>query len=94
MSHFTSQKTIKQYIVLLLVSILIYGYTSTFGYVLDDALYIPDNAFTKKGLSGVVDHLSNEALVGFYGEQKDLLTGGRYRPLAPITYSLEYAVFG
>lgn len=94
MSHFTSQKTIRQYIVLLLVSILIYGYTSTFGYVLDDALYIPDNAFTKEGLSGVVDHLSNEALVGFYGEQKNLLTGGRYRPLAPITYSLEYAVFG
>ncbi|MCB0736091.1 MAG: tetratricopeptide repeat protein [Bacteroidetes bacterium] len=72
-------------------------YVSTLGldgFVLDDALYIKENDFTKKGLSGIKDHLSNEALVGFYGEQKNLLSGGRYRPLAPITYSIEYALYG
>lgn len=80
--------------ILLLVPFLLYGATLTFDYALDDALYITDNSFTKKGLGGIWEHLTEESLVGFYGEQKSLLTGGRYRPLAPITYSVEYALYG
>lgn len=80
--------------ILFLIPLLIYGATLTFDYALDDALYISDNDFTKQGLNGIWNHLSNESLVGFYGEQKNLLTGGRYRPLAPITYSIEYAIYG
>lgn len=80
--------------ILLLVPFLLYGATLTFDYALDDALYITDNSFTKEGFSGIWDHLTQESLVGFYGEQKSLLTGGRYRPLAPITYSIEYALYG
>lgn len=80
--------------VLLIIPFLLYGATLSFDYALDDALYITDNSFTKEGLGGIWDHLTKESLVGFYGEQKSLLTGGRYRPLAPITYSLEYAVYG
>lgn len=79
---------------LLLIPFLLYGATLSFDYALDDALYITDNSFTKEGLGGIWDHLTKESLVGFYGEQKSLLTGGRYRPLAPITYSLEYAAYG
>lgn len=81
-------------VVLLLVPFLLYGATLSFDYALDDALYITDNSFTKEGLGGIWDHLTKESLVGFYGEQKSLLTGGRYRPLAPITYSIEYALYG
>ncbi|WP_417609380.1 tetratricopeptide repeat protein [Owenweeksia hongkongensis] len=94
MSSITFQKSLAQYGVLLLISLLMYGYTTTFDYALDDALYIPENSFTKQGLGGIADHFTHEAMVGFYGEQKNLLTGGRYRPLTPITYSLEYAVYG
>lgn len=79
---------------LLLIPFLLYGATLTFDYALDDALYITDNSFTKEGIAGIWDHLTKESLVGFYGEQKSLLTGGRYRPLAPITYSIEYALYG
>lgn len=79
---------------LFLMPLLLYGATLGFDYVLDDALYITDNAFTKEGFRGIWKHLTEESLVGFYGEQKSLLTGGRYRPLAPITYSMEYALFG
>lgn len=89
-----ARKNLIQYGILLLVSLLVYGYTTTFSYALDDALYIPENSFTKQGLGGIENHLTHEAMVGFYGEQKNILTGGRYRPLAPITYSLEYAAFG
>lgn len=80
--------------ILILVPFLLYGATLSFDYVLDDALYITDNSFTKEGFGGIWDHLTKESLVGFYGEQKNLLTGGRYRPLAPITYSIEYAIYG
>ncbi len=87
---FTSKKSY----FLFFVPIVLYIATSSFDYALDDGLYITSNTFTQKGLAGIVDHLTNEALTGFYGEQKNLLTGGRYRPLAPITYTLEYALYG
>lgn len=80
--------------ILLLIPFLVFGATLTFDYALDDALYITDNSFTKEGFGGIWDHLTKESLVGFYGEQKSLLTGGRYRPLAPITYSIEYGLYG
>lgn len=83
-----------KWLILISIPFIIYGASVSFGYLLDDALYISDNSFTKKGFSGIWDHLSKESLVGFYGEQKSLLTGGRYRPLAPITYSIEYGLYG
>ncbi|MBI1185448.1 hypothetical protein GC194_14350 [bacterium] len=79
---------------LLGISIFIYLDTLNFNYALDDALYITDNSFTKKGFGGIKEQLLNESLVGFYKTQKSLLTGGRYRPLAPITYCIEYEFFG
>lgn len=90
----TLTKPIVQRTLLLVLPFLIYGSTLGHQYALDDALYITDNQFTKKGFAGIGDLLSHESLVGFYGEQKSLLTGGRYRPLAHITYAIEYQFFG
>lgn len=73
---------------------LLYAYTITFGYVLDDQLYIISNTFTKQGFAGIPSILSTESLVGFFGEQKDLLVGSRYRPLAIVTYAIEYGLWG
>lgn len=79
---------------LFLVPFILFLQTTQFDYALDDSLYINENDFTKKGFSGIYDHLTNEALTGFYGEQKNILTGGRYRPLALVTYAIEYQFFG
>lgn len=79
---------------LFLVPFILFIQTSRFDYALDDSLYISQNDFTKEGFSGIYDHLTNEALTGFYGEQKNLLTGGRYRPLALVTYAIEHQVLG
>lgn len=79
---------------LIVLVLLIFGSTATYDYALDDAIYITDNSFTQKGLSGIIDHLQHESLVGFHGEKTNLLSGGRYRPLAPITYSIEYWLYG
>lgn len=90
----TLTKPIVQRVLLFILPFVMYGSTLGHHYALDDALYITDNQFTKKGFAGIGDLLSHESLVGFYGEQKSLLTGGRYRPLAHITYAIEYQFFG
>lgn len=80
--------------VLALLSIALYIYSVTFQYALDDMLYITGNQFTQKGFGGLWDIWSKESLVGFWGQQKDLLAGGRYRPFVITTYAIEYALFG
>jgi len=63
-------------------------------YALDDRLMITENAFTKKGVSGIGDILSNDSFVGFFGKQKNLVAGGRYRPLSQIMFAIEFSIFG
>ena len=65
-----------------------------YGYVLDDVIVIKDNQFTTKGASGVWDILTNESMTGYFGEQKNLVQGSRYRPLSLVTFALEVEVYG
>ncbi len=73
---------------------VLYIYTASFDYALDDKLYITDNQFTKKGFAGIPEILTEESLVGFWGQKKDLLEGGRYRPLGILTYAIETGIWG
>jgi protein O-mannosyl-transferase len=63
-----------------------------YGYVLDDQIVITGNQFTKKGFSGIGDILSTESMTGYFGEQKDLVAGARYRPLSIVTFAVEHAI--
>jgi len=92
-SGFWKQNWWKVLIIFILPFVLYYQSTS-FGYVLDDQIVITDNSFTKKGFSGIGDLLSNESMTGYFGEQKDLVEGNRYRPLSLITYAIEYGIVG
>jgi|SRR5690554_213349 len=95
MKQFVDSLTKKQAAILFLVAaFILYGNTLGHDYTLDDAIAITENNFTKKGISGVWDHLSNESFVGFYGTKKDLVSGGRYRPLSFVLFSIEYGIFG
>jgi len=83
--------------VLLLFAIcgfLLYGNTLGHDFALDDAIVIHDNQFTKKGFNGIWDQLSNDQFVGFYGSKKELVSGGRYRPLSMVMFNIEYAFVG
>ncbi|MEQ8910034.1 MAG: tetratricopeptide repeat protein [Vicingaceae bacterium] len=73
---------------------LLYANTLGHDYTLDDAIVITENDFTKKGFSGIWEQLSNDQFVGFYGQKKELVSGGRYRPLSMVMFNLEYAFFG
>ena len=71
-----------------------YGNTIFNKYALDDAIVITSNRFTKKGLSGIKDILTTEFFTGFFGKKKNLVSGGRYRPLSVVTFAVEYEFFG
>ncbi len=63
-----------------------------YGYVLDDTIVITDNTFTNQGFSGIWNILSTESFQGYFNEQKDLVQGGRYRPLSIVTFAIEHGI--
>lgn len=73
----------------------LYGMTLSDDFILDDKIVISENIYTQKGLAGWWDHLTSDSFQGFFkGEQKNLLTGGRYRPLSLLVFSALYELFG
>ena len=81
-------------IILVVLPFLLYHHSTNLGYVLDDQIVITDNKFTKKGFSGIDDLLTTESMTGYFGEQKNLVQGNRYRPLSLITFAIEYDIAG
>lgn len=71
-----------------------YFQTLPYEFVLDDQIVVSENTFVKKGVSGIGNLLFSESMVGYFGEQKDLIPGARYRPLSLITFAIEYEIFG
>lgn len=82
-------------LVIALSCMLLYCNTFFSGYALDDALFITDNALTKKGFDGMADIMSKDAFYGVFGDDAaKFLPGGRYRPLSQIMFAAEYEMFG
>lgn len=72
----------------------LYAQTLYFEYVLDDKIVYTENEYVKKGFSGIADILGSDSFRGYFGEQKDLLMGARYRPLSIVAFAVEYGVVG
>lgn len=81
-------------LVFLLLSLLLYGNTLSNDYCLDDTIVITENTFTKDGISGIPDIFTYESFTGFFGKEKQLVSGGRYRPFSIATFALEYQFLG
>lgn len=79
-------------IIIVAFTFILYANTFTNDYALDDLLAIKGNAFTKKGFSGIKEIFSYDSFTGFFGKQKKLVAGGRYRPLSIATFAIEYGV--
>jgi hypothetical protein len=62
--------------------------------VLDDQIVITSNSFTQKGFGGIWEIFTTESFTGFFGEQKDLVQGARYRPLSIATFAIENGLWG
>jgi tetratricopeptide (TPR) repeat protein len=76
------------------VSLLLYGNSIVNEYCLDDSIVITQNEFTKQGISGISDIFSYESFTGFFGKEKQLVSGGRYRPFSIATFAVEYQLWG
>lgn len=76
------------------LSLGIYVQSIGFDYALDDTMVIVKNQFTQKGISGISDIFRYESFRGYFGEQKQLLEGDRYRPLSIATFAIEQSLFG
>jgi tetratricopeptide (TPR) repeat protein len=83
------------YLILFLASFLVYANTIGHGYAVDDFIIIQENAYVKEGLSGIGKIMTSDAFEGHYGERgKNLVAGGRYRPLSIVTFAIEYQLMG
>jgi protein O-mannosyl-transferase len=81
-------------IISFIVGFFLYVQTVNYEYALDDKLVITHNYITKKGFAGIGEHFQTDFLIGFFGKEKNLLAGGRYRPLSLVVYSIENQIFG
>jgi tetratricopeptide (TPR) repeat protein len=76
-----------------IISFLVYGNTIRHEYALDDLVSITQNAHTLKGFAGIGKLLTKDSFDG-YTSYVNLVSGGRYRPLALITFAVEIGFFG
>jgi len=83
-----------QYYLVAILSFLMYVNTLTLDYALDDRMMIVDNKFTKEGIKGIGKIMTHDAFTGFFGTQKSLVAGGRYRPFTQVMFAIEYQFFG
>jgi tetratricopeptide (TPR) repeat protein len=84
----------KEALIIPLLAFGLYWMCLPYGYVLDDQIVITDNKFTQKGVAGIWEILSTESFTGYFGGQKDLVAGARYRPLSIVTFAIEQSIFG
>jgi len=78
----------------ILTSGLLYFQSLGFGYVLDDKLVYTENNFVTEGVGGISKLLTTESFTGYFGEEKNLVQGSRYRPLSLISFGIENQLFG
>ena len=81
-------------LILFVLSIGLYLQTRTFDYVLDDKIVYHENGLVKKGFDGIAEIFGTESMVGYFGEQINLLPGSRYRPLSIATFAIEHEFIG
>ncbi|MFM2269552.1 MAG: hypothetical protein RL757_2993 [Bacteroidota bacterium] len=90
---FFSQKWWREGVIFLLAFFL---YANTLGnqFAQDDAIVIEKNEFTQQGISGIGKIFGGDTFLGFFREKKNLVAGGRYRPLSLAMFALEAQFFG
>ena len=67
---------------IIMLSMAVYLNTLSFEHALDDDIVIVNNIFTEKGIKGIPDLLTKDSFHGFFKKKKNLVSGGRYRPLS------------
>ncbi len=82
------------YYILFAISAALYLNTIPNHYAIDDKMIIYKNIYTQKGVSGIGDILTKDAMAGMFGDDSNSVAGGRYRPLSMISFAIEHEMFG
>lgn len=83
-----------QLIIILLIA-LCYGNTLTLEYALDDRMVILESKYTiDGGWNGIRGIFTEDTFSGYFGNNKSLVAGGRYRPMSQLTFLIELQLFG
>lgn len=82
------------FVFLFLFAFAIYANTIGHDYALDDDIVIVKNEYTQQGLDGLGDIFSSDAFEAYFQGKKDLVAGGRYRPLSVATFAFEWEFLG
>jgi protein O-mannosyl-transferase len=82
--------------VLVLLGIIFYCTSLYNEYALDDGIVIHQNNYVLKGVAGIKDLMNRDLYDAFYRRMNaiDQLQGGRYHPLATISYAIEQEFIG
>jgi len=81
-------------ILIFILSSVLYANTLGHKYAVDDSIVILRNEFTKKGFKGMRGIWTEDTFRGFFGGNRNLVAGGRYRPLSVATFAIELQLFG
>ncbi len=84
----------KEAVIVFISVVALYYRTLPYEFVLDDQIVISDNNYTKKGFDGIKDIFTHDSFTGYFGEQKDLVAGSRYRPLSLALFAIVDQFFG
>jgi len=79
-----------------LIVLVIYSNTFQNGYAVDDDWVIVKNEGVSRGIAGIPDIVTSDIYDSYYRQYNtgNQLGGGRYRPLALVTYAIEQQFWG
>jgi len=89
-------QTLKQWslkrlcLLLVLISVAVYGNTIVNGYAVDDLAMIEKNTLVQKGFAGIPELMTTPRLAGFDRH----IVNENYRPLSLVLFAIEYQLFG
>ncbi len=89
-------------LIIFFLSCFLYSNTLSHKYAVDDSIVILRNEYTKKGFKGIAYQedgewkgiFGDDTFTGFFGGKRNLVAGGRYRPLSLATFAAELQLFG
>ena len=81
-------------VTIIIACFIFYGNTLSLKYAYDDLMVITGNQFTKQGFHGIGDILTTDLFTGYFGKDQNMVSGGRYRPLALVSFAVEHQFFG
>ena len=75
------------------IACLVYANTIPNKWAIDDGIIINQNKFVQKGVLGIGEIITKDAFAGFYNEDVNAVSGGRYRPLSPVLFATQATLF-